>query len=335
MEIATNEEESYIQALVNQINENNKTIIPTENEKEDDEPKEIKPGESGYAGGSYDDPYIPVGFKHKEGTWNNGYTIIGETESIGNEFVWVPCVTSANSSTIKDGDTVVTFKKITTGKYSTDNVNITGDETNSKSEEIESSVGVYGGFYIAKYEASIQGTVDNASLKDTKDGVTETDGSVKPLSQAGKGVWNYISLTEALSLSKVMIDSEKTGVKSTLISGACWDTTLQWMVNASNNKNNEPNKGYDTDSKEKGWFSDVSNNTVHTTGYYAVNNIYDMAGNVWEYTSEKSKYNGNDYVVKRGGRYDTSGEIYPAANRLNSGKSEIWKNGGFRVVLYK
>jgi len=40
----------------------------------------------------YDEPYIPTGFKYKEGAWNNGYTIIGETTSVGDEFVWVPCV---------------------------------------------------------------------------------------------------------------------------------------------------------------------------------------------------------------------------------------------------
>lgn len=38
----------------------------------------------------YDNPYIPEGFTHTVGTWNSGYTI---KDTLGNEFVWVPCVT--------------------------------------------------------------------------------------------------------------------------------------------------------------------------------------------------------------------------------------------------
>lgn len=60
--------------------------------------------------------------------------------------------------------------------------------------------------------------------------------------------------------------------------GKCWDTTLQWMVNSSTNSS--ANAGYDTDSTGKGWYSNVSSSTTHKTGYYAVNNIYDMAGNI-------------------------------------------------------
>ena len=80
----------------------------------------IQPGESGYAGGYYDDPYIPINFEHKAGTttdWNSGYTIIGKTgtDNAGDEFVWVPCV--LDQSTVKNGDTVQNFTKITTGKY--------------------------------------------------------------------------------------------------------------------------------------------------------------------------------------------------------------------------
>ena len=43
----------------------------------DTTPTEPQPGESGYAGGSYNDPYIPVGFTHTGSeNWNYGYTII-------------------------------------------------------------------------------------------------------------------------------------------------------------------------------------------------------------------------------------------------------------------
>ena len=229
----------------------------------------------------YDTPYIPTGFKYKEGTWNSGYTIIGETESIGNEFVWVPCV--LDQSKVKEGDTVVTFGKIlpsTTEKtdpyymYNKNNLGLiptdaTVAEEDSTVSDIETSVGTYGGFYIAKYEAGIEGTTENYKLS-TK---TATDGSVKPLSKAGKGVWNYISRVNALAVSKAMIDNASTGAKSTLISGAAWDTTLKWITATADST-------YATNSAGKGWYNHVSNNTIHVTGYYGTNtnNIFDMAG---------------------------------------------------------
>jgi len=291
---------------------------------------------------NYDVPYIPTGFKYKEGAWNNGYTIIGETTSIGDEFVWVPCV--LDQTKVKDGDTVVTYGKTlpSTTKttdpyymYNKDNLGLLPTDTSvavedSSVAEIETSVGTYGGFYIAKYEAGIEGTTENNSLP-TK---TATDGSVKPLSQKDKGVWNCISRTNAITVSKAMIDQTTTGAKSTLISGEAWDTTLQWMVNASDNKDSEPNLGYDTNSSGKGWYSDVSSKDRCLTGYYAVNNIYDIAGNVWDWTTENGTSRGTSIVVCRGGYCYNTGDFFPAASRSYL---TVVENGyvGFRVLLYK
>ena len=81
----------------------------------------------------YDAPYMPAGFKYKEGTWNNGYTIIGDTQSTGNEFVWVPCV--LNQTQIKDGDNVVTFTKTITGKYNSNNLGLLPTDTTVAAED--------------------------------------------------------------------------------------------------------------------------------------------------------------------------------------------------------
>jgi len=49
-------------------------------------------GKSGYAGESYNDPYVPTGFNHVGSEdWNHGYTI---QDDLGNQFVWVPCSTA-------------------------------------------------------------------------------------------------------------------------------------------------------------------------------------------------------------------------------------------------
>ncbi len=279
---------------------------------------------------SYDKPYIPNGFEHIEGTWNNGFTIKGITQNVNDEFVWVPCVT--DQTRVKQGHTVVTFGKTTSGKYNENNLEILPTNTNVEAEdssvsEIRESVKKYGGFYIAKYEAGINGIIDNYSLA-TKTPITE-----KPLSQAGKGVWNGITREDALTVSKAMLNKETTGVKSTLISGEAWDTTLQWMVNAS--YRNEENKGYDEDSTGKGCYKDVSGGKVKTTGYYPINNIYDMAGNVWEWTTENALSDETSYYIIRGGSYGVPALTRPASYRAACESSMDDNALAFRVVIYK
>ena len=203
----------------------------------------------------YDNPYIPRNFSHITGTtWNAGFTIKGDagTANAGDEFIWVPCVT--DQTKVKPGDTVQTFEKhfsILTDETDSDwedaehnaymgvdYASLFSDEGSSASS-IRTSVQTFGGFYIAKYEAGITGTTDNYCLT-TK---TATDGSVKPLSQEGKGVWNYIARTDAITVAEVMIPTS-TECKSALISGECWDTTMQWIKQTTNSD-------YDVNSDRK------------------------------------------------------------------------------------
>lgn len=247
--------------------------------------------------GKYNEPYIPTGFKHTEGTWNTGYTIIGETSSIGNEFVWVPCIITEQQKqeAQANGDTVQIFQKTTTGKYNSLSAGLlptdqTVETEDSSVQAIEESVEKYGGFYIAKYQAGIEGKTDNYNLTNRK----PTDGTYEPLSQANKGVWNYITRTDAITVSKAMIDYDETGVHSTLISGAAWDTTLQWITNTID-------ATYAENSDQKGHYTADGVTLTGSSTDYSKNNIYDMAGNVWEFTTENCKgTNGTDGFVLRG-----------------------------------
>jgi len=277
----------------------------------------------------YDKPYIPEGFTHTAGTWNNGFTIT-ET-STGNKFVWVPCV--IRQSQVKEGDSVVTFgRTLPTTTATTDSYYMYNKNNLTITEEVEpagairTSVGKYGGFYIAAYEAGVPVDNDGKEIAATSATVTQ-----KARSVAGANTWTDITRTNAITAASNMIDSSS-GVNSGLISGEAWDTTLKWMVTTSENA--AENVGYDINSTGNGWHSDLSNDSKTTTGKYPINNIYDMAGNVWEWTTENCTDNGRNYLVHRGGGYTNSGSGNPVAHRT------YYHDGaniaiGFRVVLYK
>ena len=62
-------------------------------------------------------------------------------------------------------------------------------------------------------------------------------------------------------------------------------------------------------------------------------NIYDLAGNVWEWTIEKSTIT-NGPCAYRGGYFSNSGSSLPASYRYDLTTSYSSNNGGFRPALY-
>ena len=73
-----------------------------------------------------------------------------------------------------------------------------------------------------------------------------------------------------------------------------------------------------------------------TTGADARNskmNIYDLAGNVWEWTLEYTSSSSSP-CARRGGFYHNSGSNYPASNRDRDGTTYSYYSIGARVSLY-
>ena len=82
--------------------------------------------------------------------------------------------------------------------------------------------------------------------------------------------------------------------------------------------------------------SSNSNTILLTTGASdttKLQNIYDIAGNVWEWTLEKTSYDSSPCAV-RGGSYYRDGSGYPANSRGNDITSNSNGGAGFRVSLY-
>ena len=258
---------------------------------------------------------IPKGFTYKEGTKDTGLVI--QQDEKGNEFVWVP---ATKTTYIKD-----------TSFPSYNNFTPTGDDTlpNGITDETADVV-KYGGFYIGRYEA---GVPENQS---TIDGNSSSTSDVKgvPVSKKDAIVWTNISYTNSKASAESMISNEY--VQTGLITGKAWDTTCHWIedslksINASARLRDSRYYGNHSDSLAP---ANENSGTKRTAGYsdkWRVKNIYDLAGNVWEWTSEAY----SSYFISRGGGYNLGGIERPVSYRADDNASSMGYHVGFRSRLY-
>ena len=253
---------------------------------------------------------IPKGFTYKEGTKDTGLVIQDENK---NEFVWVP---ATKSTYVKD--------------TSSNGVKPTGDDTlpNGITDEIADVV-KYGGFYIGRYEAGIpenQTTIDGKSSTSNVRGI--------PVSKKYATVWTNINYTNAKASAESMISNEY--VQTGLITGKSWDTTCHWIEDSLKSINASASL---TDSRYYGNYNNSlapaneNSGTKRTAGFnenWKTKNIYDLAGNVEEWTSEAY----SSYFIYRGGSYDRDGSAYPVSCRVYNDASSTFDKVGFRSRLY-
>ena len=221
--------------------------------------------------------------------------------------------------------------------------------TTEEYQAMYNSVRTYKGFYIARYEA---GKPDGVSIK--------TDGSVKPVSKAGKAVWNNIPWSEsgmdpddssyagdpnqngAVKVARSVYPKDGNAkVVSTLIYGVQWDAAMRYISDITN-ATQSGNPLYIKNSKEMGWYADnyISGNPTYQTGKAMTQNgevlnapkgIYDLGGNVWEWTMEAI---GTSYRALRGGSCVNYGDSNPASYRSNFTSNVTSPYYSFRVALY-
>ena len=183
---------------------------------------------------------------------------------------------------------------------------ITISQLETEFNDMITSVEKYGVFYIGRYETG--------NLSQEKATV------VKNNTDIGNQTW-YSMYKKAKGIAV------NNNVTSSMIWGSQWDATMRWMYNSGN----EEKKKYTYDSRGKGNYSSDSPIATGSIEAYAVNNIYDMAGNVSDWTIEAYS---TVLRVTRGGNYSDDGSNGPASVRRSSNPTNSIDNYGFRVALY-
>lgn len=166
-------------------------------------------------------------------------------------------------------------------------------------EEFKNKVRENGGYYLARYEAS-QGE----------------DGKVKSKSAP---IWNYIKQIDASKVSQAMY--ENPNFTSDLVNSYAWDIAIVFIQTYSG----------DTDySKEIGkTFGDDCVNTGTTADKRC--NIYDMASNCLEWTTETCTNMSGDCTIRGGTAGNT---FYYTSIRSFSETIFDFYNVSFRPLLY-
>ena len=249
---------------------------------------------------------VPKGFTYKEGTKDTGLVIQDEK---GNEFVWVP----ATESTYRKDTSLPSYK----------NFKPTGDDKlpNGITDETADVV-KYGGFYIGKYEA---GVPENQSSIDVESSSTSNVKGV-PVSKKGAIVWTNIGYTNAKANAENMISNEY--VQTGLVTGTAWDTVCHWIKSDDELKDSRTYGNYNNSLAP----ANENSGTKRTAGFsenWKIKNIYDLAGNVWEWTSEVC----SSYFISRGGSCRGDGGDVPVSYRYydNASPGDITS---FRPRLY-
>ena len=281
---------------------------------------------------------IPEGYivseNSDENIVNKGLVI---SDSRGNEYVWISCTVDSSSNKLqykrtewgveKDGTDnsraikdELTLKDIDVTYSKTDTDNGINEEI---SKEIvaqinaeKESIKKYGGYYIGRYEVG----------KDNKTAVIKAE----------QEPYVNIKWSKAYELAKGIGGGE--GATTYLCSSYSWDTAINFIQNTTGKNYATSIIGFNGNWKSQE-VKDSSGKVIKpvntaqrlNTGLTtALCNIYDMGGNVGEFTTELNPGT-SETVVLRGGNYDGS---YPAGYRWDFGSGYAGGYCGFRATLF-
>ena len=281
---------------------------------------------------------IPEGYivseNSDENIVNKGLVV---SDSRGNEYVWISCTVDSSSNKLqykrtewgveKDGTDnsraikdELTLKDIDVTYSKTDTDNGINEEI---SKEIvaqinaeKESIKKYGGYYIGRYEVG----------KDNKTAVIKAE----------QEPYVNIKWSKAYELAKGIGGGE--GATTYLCSSYSWDTAINFIQNTTGKNYATSIIGFNGNWKSQE-VKDSSGKVIKpvntaqrlNTGLTtALCNIYDMGGNVGEFTTELNPGT-SETVVLRGGNVNFN---FPAGNRWDTSSGNAISSYGFRATLF-
>ncbi len=269
---------------------------------------------------------VPAGFKIvSDDTTNNAQTVdkgiviedATTKATAGSQFVWIPIgtITKEDNSTItinldrytfdEDGNPTAQGENVVETYYS---------ETESKGNTVaknitsfKTSVTTNGGYYIGRYEAR------------TTTKRTASENALTQITEKGTdSVYNYVTQLQAAQLAQNMYNSNK--FTSDLMNSYAWNTATLFLQNCGTNIKYSKQNSLNTGSvSQMGTTNDIQCN------------VYDMASNIYELTTETSTFS-NSPCVSRGGAY-TNSNVYTSSHRYDN-ISNSYDYIGFRPILY-
>ena len=196
--------------------------------------------------------------------------------------------------------------------------------------------------------------------------------TAKPTSKANEIPWYHTNYFTAVQMSERMY-ANSNSVTSDLVTGTMWDVMVQYIASSSEYTSSGAWGNYKDSSinLDRGYYTNVTSSGT-TDGFKAITsgqksgtritnypyvllstgasdeakrkNVYDVAGNLWEWITEasyiasysnysKTNFDVNTHML-RGGGFDIAYGSYPTCFRYRNFEAAAGTNLGFRVALY-
>ncbi len=291
--------------------------------------------------------WVPAGFKvvNPGDNVEDGIVIedVSHGATAGSQFVWIP-VGKIKTTT---GEKTITLGRYVFNEDGTINASLSKEEptdqlktysdasyyyteglkdnstANTHAKDINTfrtKVDSTGGYYVGRYEARTV-TQRTASTNDSE----LTQITVEP----NDYVYNYVTQIQAAKLSQEMYAD--VNFTSDLINSYAWDTAIDFLQKCDD-REGEKNKPYSQqNSLNTGGLAEKGTNNLGTKDIIC--NIYDMASNCPEWTTETSSVSNPDRpCVSRGG--DNTNNTGYTFSRYFISIDACGVNTSFRPILY-
>ena len=276
---------------------------------------------------------VPAGFKIVNGatTVDKGIVIedVTETATKGSQFVWIPVgtITKSDGTTATitlgryDFNSTTGVESAYSGTYVEEDANDAstlkkyGNTIAKNITNFKKSVAQNGGYYIGRYEARTA-TARNA-----------TGNALTQITEKGtENVYNYVTQLQAAQLSQNMYNNDN--FTSDLMNSYAWDTATVFIQNCGTNSKYSIQNSLNTSLAQTG-----TNSLTDASKIDVQCNIYDMASNIIEYTTETSTFNASQFpCTSRGGYYNENNRC--ASTRYYNLTSNSRDHLSFRPILY-